>query len=459
MSSTPPIEPLRRQTPAPPVRIVHLGLGNFHRAHQAWYTAHAGDAAQWGIAAFTGRRPDAAERLNRQDGLYTLLVRGADGDHPEVVTSLSRAYAATDHEQFLDLLRRSEVAVVTLTVTEAAYLLGPDGGLDVDRPEVRADADALRADPTAPVTTVPGRLAAGLAARRAAGAGPITVLSCDNLAHNGAVTAAVVTRFADLLDPGVRGWVQENVEFASSMVDRITPATTEEVVERVAELTGRHDESPVPTEPFSEWVVAGEFAAGRPDWESAGAVFVEDVTAHEQRKLWLLNGSHSLLAYAGGLLGHRTIADAVADPRCRSWVEEFWDEACRHLPFPDGDLRGYREALLDRYANPGVRHLLAQIAAGGSLKLPLRVVPALRAERAADRLPRGCATAVAAWIGHLRGEGTPVDDPAAEPAVAAATSADPVRDVLSLLDPGLGDDGDLVDLVSSRLRDLAPGNA
>ncbi|MEZ0491441.1 mannitol dehydrogenase family protein [Kineococcus sp. TBRC 1896] len=457
MTGTPRTGSWHRDRPAPPVRIVHLGLGNFHRAHQAWYTAHASDADGWGIAAFTGRRPEAAEKLQRQDGLYTLLVRGPDGDHPEVVASLSRAYAATDHDEFLDLLRRSEVAVVTLTVTEAAYLLGADGGLDVDRPEVRADAAALRADPTAPVTTVPGRLVAGLAARRAAGTGPVTVLSCDNLAHNGAVTAAVVTRFAGLLDPDLAGWIGAEVEFASSVVDRITPATTDEVVTRVAELTGRHDESPVPAEPFSEWIVAGRFPAGRPDWESAGAVFVEDVTPHEQRKLWLLNGSHSLLAYAGPLLGHRTIADAVADPRCRAWVETFWDEACRHLPIPAADLARYREALLDRYANPGVRHLLAQIAAGGSLKLPLRTVPALRAERAAGRLPGGCATAVAAWVRHLRGEGTPVDDPAADRAVAAATSPDPVRDVLSLLHPGLGEDGGLVDLVSSRLEALGPG--
>ncbi|MEW1960562.1 mannitol dehydrogenase family protein [Kineococcus sp. NPDC059986] len=452
MSTT---EPLRREVPAPPVRIVHLGLGNFHRAHQAWYTAHASDADGWGIAAFTGRRPDAAERLNRQDGLYTLLVRGADGDHPEVVPSLSRAYAATDHAQFLDLLRRSEVAVVTLTVTEAAYLLGPDGGLDAERPEVRADVEALRVDPTAPVTTVPGRLVAGLAARRAAGAGPVTVLSCDNLAHNGRVTGSVVTALAELVDPDLADWIHGDVEFASSMVDRITPATTDEVVTTVEELTGRHDEAPVPTEPFSEWVVAGRFPAGRPDWESAGVVFVDDVTVHEQRKLWLLNGSHSLLAYAGALLGHRTIADAVADPRCRGWVETFWDEACRHLPIPAADLTRYREALLDRYANPGVRHLLAQIAAGGSLKLPLRIVPALRAERAAGRLPEGCATAVAAWIRHLRGEGTPVDDPAADRAVAAATSPDPVRAVLDLLHPGLGEDAELVGFVSSRLQEPA----
>ncbi|WP_380173733.1 mannitol dehydrogenase family protein [Kineococcus sp. DHX-1] len=451
--------PLRRQVPAPPVRIVHLGLGNFHRAHQAWYTARASDADAWGIAAFTGRRPDAAERLNRQDGLYTLLVRGADGDHPEVVTSIARAHAATEHAEFLDLLRRNEVAVVTLTVTEAAYLLSADGQLDEDRPEVAADLAALRTDATAPVTTVPGRLVAGLAARRTAGAGPVTVLSCDNLAHNGPVTGSVVTRLAELVDPGLAQWIRSDVEFASSMVDRITPATTDEVVATVEALTGVHDESPVPTEPFSEWVVAGEFRAGRPDWESSGVVFVDDVTVHEQRKLWLLNGSHSLLAYAGALLGHRTIADAVADPRCRAWVETFWDEACRHLPIPAEDLTRYRAALLDRYANPGVRHLLAQIAAGGSLKLPLRIVPALRAERAAGRFPQGCATAVAAWMRHLRGESTPVDDPAADRAVAAATSDDPVRAVLDLLHHGLGDDADLVELVSSRLDVLTPAAA
>ena len=439
---------------APPVRIVHLGLGNFHRAHQAWYTAHATDAAEWGIAAFTGRRPDAAVRLARQDGLYTLLVRGADGDHAEVIGALAQVHPSTDHDTYLDLLRRRETAIVTITATEAAYLRTGDGHLDVDRPDVVADLQALRSDVTAAVSTLPGRLVAGLAARREAGSGPVTVLSCDNLAHNGAVTATVVLELAELLDSALHAWIGAEVDFADSMVDRITPATTEEVLATVTALTGTTDEAPVPTEPFSEWVVSGRFPAGRPAWESAGVTFVDDVTPYERRKLWLLNGSHSLLAYAASVRGHRTIADAVADPECRGWVEEFWDEACRHLDLPAEELTAYRAALLERYANPGVRHLLAQIAAGGSLKLPLRIVPALLAERAAGRSPVGCATAIAAWVLHLRGVGAPVDDPSADRAERAAVQG--VPDVLDLLHPGLGEDRELAELVASRLAALTP---
>src|SRR5215218_3572342 len=171
--------------PAAPVRLVHLGLGNFHRAHQAWYTANAGDAADWGIAAFTGRRPDVAEQLAPQDGLYTLITRSADGDSFAVLEALVAVHPSTDHEAYLDYLRRPEVAVVTITVTEAGYVRRPDGHLDAGRETVAGDIAALRGDPTAPTVSLPGKLVAGVLARRAAGAGPIAILSCDNLPENG----------------------------------------------------------------------------------------------------------------------------------------------------------------------------------------------------------------------------------------------------------------------------------
>ncbi|MGI3785990.1 MAG: mannitol dehydrogenase family protein, partial [Janthinobacterium lividum] len=284
--------------PAPPVRIVHLGLGSFHRAHQAWYTAHAADADRWGVAAFTGRRPDAAAALAPQDGLYTLVTRSADGDAFEVVGSLAEVHAATEHGRLLDLLARPEVALVTLTVTELGYVLGADGRLDTARDVVRNDAAALRSDARTAVSSMPARVVAGLLARREAGAGAITVLSCDNLPDNGGVTATVVTGFAALVDDTLRAWIEVNVDFATSMVDRITPATTDEDRRLVAQTQGYVDAGPVPTEPFHEWVVSGRFPAGRPRWETAGVTLVDDVTPFEQRKLWLLNGSHSLLAYA-----------------------------------------------------------------------------------------------------------------------------------------------------------------
>ena len=440
--------------PAAPVRLVHLGLGNFHRAHQAWYTANAGDAAEWGIAAFTGRRPDVAEQLAPQDGLYTLITRSADGDSFAVLESLVAVHPSTDHEAYLDYLRRPEVAVVTITVTEAGYVRRPDGHLDADRDTVAGDVAALRGDPTASTVSLPGKLVAGLLARRAAEAGPITILSCDNLPENGAVTATVVTELATAVDETLPRWITEHVDFATSMVDRITPATTDEDRHLIATTQGYSDAAPVPTEPFAEWVVAGRFPAGRPRWEEAGARVVDDVGPYEQRKLWLLNGSHSLLAYAGSIRGHRTIDEAIADPRCREWVETFWDEASRHLILEGAAVTDYRAALLDRFGNRRVRHQLSQIAPDGSIKLPVRIVPALRAERAESRMPLGCATVLAAWVLHLQGQGAPIKDPGADPARAAAAADDrsaAVSGVLDTLSDGLSTDGELVEVVVAQL--------
>ena len=440
--------------PTAPIRIIHLGLGNFHRAHQAWYTAHAPDASAWGIAAFTGRRPDAALALAPQDGLYTLIVKGPEGDRLELLGAVSAVHAAGDHDTYLDYLRRSEVSLVTLTMTEAAYLSDGVGGLR-RTPEVEQDLASLRSDASAAVVTLPARLVAGLLARRAAGAGPITVLSCDNLPHNGSATAGVVTALAAEVDPSLVDWISDHVDFASSMVDRITPATTDEDRELVAERCSYLDAAPVPTEPFSEWVIAGSFPAGRPQWEAAGAQLVDDVTPYEQRKLWLLNGSHSLLAYAGSIRGHTYIDEAIADPVCRGWVQALWDEAVPHLPLPAEDLDSYRSALLERYANPRIRHRLAQIAADGSTKIAVRTLPVLRAERATGRVPVGCATAIAGWIQHLRGAGVPVNDAGAEPYLGLVSLPDEaaVRGVLELLDSGRGSDDELVAAVLSRLHE------
>jgi fructuronate reductase len=421
-----------------PVRIVHLGLGGFFRAHQAWYTGAAPDADHWGIAAFTGRSPGLADALNRQQGRYTLVVRGPSEDENAVQMAVTAAYPGTDLAAWRDHLARPEVAVLTLTVTEAGYRRDRDGGLNRLDDAVRADVEALRDGGT--VTTIPGRLVAGLAARRAAGAGPIAVVSCDNLPGNGEATARVVRETAGLADPALARWIDENVTFPGTMVDRITPRTTPEDVRAVA-ATGWADAVPVVTEPFTEWVLSGEFPAGRPAWEAAGARFVADVAPHETRKLLLLNGGHSLLAYAGSARGHTTVAEAVADPVCRGWLDQWWDEASRHVPLPADELAAYRAALLSRFANPRIRHTLAQIAADGSQKLPIRVLPVLRGERAAGRMPVGGMRILAAWIDHLRGAGAPVDDAGAGPYRERAGSA---RDVLALLAPDLAGDADLV---------------
>ncbi len=443
--------------PAAPVRIVHLGVGNFFRAHQAWYTEHAPDAAEWGIAAFTGRSPAMAEALRPQGGLYTLITRGTETDSYEVISSLTAVHGAAEHEAFLGYLRSPALAIVTLTVTEAGYLRGPDGHLDLANAGVAADIEALREDAGAPVTTTPGRIVSGLLARRDAGAGPLAIVSCDNLSHNGEVLATVVGDLAAEVDSSLAAWLATKVAFGTTMVDRITPATTEEHRASVLAATGLVDAAPVPTEPFSEWVIQGKFPAGRPAWDAAGARIVDDVAPFERRKLALLNGSHSLLAYGATILGHETVADAIHDPRCLAWVEQWWDEACAHIPLPGQDLAAYRQALLERYRNPNIRHALAQIAADGSLKIAVRILPTLRAELADGRVPAGAVRAVAAWVQHLRGLGAPVKDVRAAEVLALAegTLADSVAAVLTFLDPDLAGDDRLRAAVLAQATELA----
>lgn len=442
--------------PAATVRIVHVGLGNFFRAHQAWYTENAPDAAQWGIAAFTGRSTAMADALTPQGGLYTLITRGADGDTFDVISSLSAVHAAGEHDAWLDYWRSPQVAIVTLTVTEAGYLRAPDGGLDTHREDVQADIAALTADPAAAVRTTPGRIVSGYLARRAAVAGPIAIVPCDNLPENGPALQAVIADMIDAVDPTLAGWAAENVAFATTMVDRITPATTDEHRAAVLNATGHLDASPVPTEPFSEWVIQGEFPKGRPSWDAAGALIVEDVAPFEQRKLWLLNGSHSLLAYAATIRGFETVAEAIADPVSRGWVEEWWDEACQHLSLPETDTAAYRQALLDRFENPNIRHALAQIAADGSQKIPVRILPTLRAELAAGRVPNGATRAVGAWVAHLRGHGAPIKDVGADVVTQFAEGSleETVSAVLTFLGADLAADPRVRAAVLTRAREF-----
>lgn len=444
--------------PAAPVRIVHLGLGNFFRAHQAWYTDRSPDAAGWGIAAFTGRSASLADALGPQDGLYTLVTRGAGGDGYEVLSSVSAVHAASDQAAWLSCWRSPQVAVITLTVTEAGYCRRARGGLDTDRDDIRADLEALRTGPTALVTTAPARLVAGLLARRDAGSGALAVVSCDNLPGNGAAVEGVVLDLAALVDPSLSAWIREHLSFVTTMVDRITPRTTDEDRAAVAAATGLRDSAPVVTEPFAEWVLSGEFPAGRPAWHEAGARFVDDIAPFEERKLWLLNGAHSLLAYAGSLRGHQTVAEAMADPQCRVWVEEWWDDATRHLRLPVDEVTAYRAALLDRFTNPNIHHLLAQIASDGTQKLPVRIAPALRAERESGRVPGGAVRVLAAWALHLRGEGAPVADAGARALTGMAELPldGAAQRVVSFVVPDLAGDTALVAAVHTEMTRLQP---
>lgn len=432
-STTTEIPLLRRKgAPAPPVRIVHLGLGAFHRSHQAWFTAHASDAAEWGIASFTGRRPDAALSLAAQDGLYTLVERSPEGDSFEVVGSIAEAVDGADTARLNELVAASSTAIVTLTVTEAVY---------------------EKHDAGSPL----GRLVRALAARQAAGGGPIAVVSCDNVAGNGEVARRAVVAIAEELDAGSGGsgfveWVRENVSFVGTSVDRITPRTTAGDAALVAARCGYRDEAPVVAEPFANWILAGEFPAGRPRWEDAGAQFVADIEPFENRKLWLLNGAHSLLAYAGQLRGHTTVAEAIADPMCREAVEAFWDEAARHLTLPELGVPSYREALLERFSNPRIAHHLAQIAADGTTKLRMRAVPVMSAEMADGRTGVAAARMIAAWMDFVSSDGAgDFQDPLKDEVLVAAALEGRERTaaLAELVSPALAGDPTVVDRLHS----------
>lgn len=443
---------------AAPVRLVHLGLGNFFRAHPCWYTEHAPDAAQWGFAAFTGRgRSPLVGELNEQEGLYTLVSRAADADRFEVLGSLSRAHWADDNDEWLRYFEDPDLSAVTITVTEAGYLRGADGGLDTGRPEVQADIKALRDDPTGVVRTAPARLVAGIAARRRADAGPLALVPCDNTPGNGALAERVVRDLARLVDKDLATWLGDSVAVVTTMVDRITPRVAPEDVRTVLEATGFDDRCPVVTEPFHEWVLSGKFPAGRPRWEESGATFTDDITSYEHRKLWLLNGAHSLLAYAGSIRGHATVAGAAADETCRSWIEEWWAVASPHLDQSAADIAAYRAALLERFGNTRMRDRLDRIAADGSQKIPIRILPVLRAERAEGRVPAGATRVLAAWVCHLRGLGAPVSDARANEVVPLAQGPldKAVPRVLRWLDPALGADADVVAIIVDQSKRFA----
>lgn len=397
------------------VRIVHIGLGAFHRAHQAWYTAQAGDG--WGIAAFTGRTATAATELAAQDGLFTLIQRGAAGDTFEVIDSIVQAHDGNDMAALTALLASPSTSILTLTITEAGYKMASGAGepaLDLQDAAVQADLWLLRERYDAglfassaadfgqlKLSTAAARILVGLAARRCGDGWPLAIVSCDNLPGNGAVTRAGILGFAQGIDTELARWIDNNVSFVDTSIDRITPRTTEADRATVAAQTGFADVSPVVTEPFSSWVLSGDFPAGRPAWEKAGAQFVQDLEAFERRKLWLLNGAHTLMSFAGQLRGHATVAQALADPAVSGWVEEFWDAASAHLPEPELQVPEYRRALRERFENPRIAHYLAQIATDGSLKLAARALPVFRAERAAGRDGAPALRLLASWCDQL----------------------------------------------------------
>ncbi|WP_198663886.1 mannitol dehydrogenase family protein [Jiangella endophytica] len=449
--------------------IVHLGVGAFHRAHQAVYTdlamAAAGDPG-WGIVEVAPRSTDVVDALRRQDGLYTVLERSGDRVAARVVGAVSEAWhAPSSFGEVAGRFADPRVRVVTLTITEKGYLGDPVTGALLDDDTVRADVAAVAAGER-PRTGL-GLLVAGLRGRLMADAGPVTVLSCDNLVGNGHRLGALVGEFVARL-PGPSGtelaaWIAASARFPSAMVDRIVPATTPADRADARRLVGAADDAVVAAEPFTQWVIEDDFAGERPAWERAGAELVADVAPHETAKLRVLNAAHSMIAYLGALAGHETIAAAVADPAVRVAVEALHRDVLATVDAPPGwDLRAYAASVLARFANPALGHRCDQVAADGSQKLPVRVVPTILATRAAGRPSAAATLVVAAWLRFVRSgrsdDGRPltVNDPARDTlrAVGGADAARLLR-AAAAVPAELAADEDWVADVAGYLDDLA----
>lgn len=451
------------------IGIVHLGIGAFHRAHQAVYTdeAMAGEGTgRWGILGVTQRSRAVVDQLAPQDGLYGVLELAEEGTSAHVVGSVHEVVSAVDEPgRVLSAIADPAVGVVSMTVTEKGYRRAADGHLD--RRDAGVLADLERRD--APVTAI-GQLVRGLQ-RRAAHGAPLTVLSCDNLVGNGAVVADLVDDFCAALPAAegepLRDWVVAAVRFPSSMVDRIVPATTERHRARAAELLGVRDEGLVVAEPFRQWVIEDAFAGPVPAWDRAGATLTADVAPYEAMKLRLLNATHSLLAYAGGLAGYETIADAVRDDGLAAAAAALMSEdVLPTLHRPDGvDLADYQRSVLHRFANPALGHRTAQVAMDGSVKLPMRLLGTLRDRLRAGAEPRWAAFTLAAWMAYVaagrdaHGRPLPLDDPLADRLRAAAAGppaelAGRMLEVPEVFDPELRDSAVLRDLLDDHLARL-----
>lgn len=404
--------------------IVHIGVGAFHKAHQAVYTdtALALAGGDWRITGVSLRSAHIAAALNPQDGRYVLLTRSADGDQARLIGSIANVLVAPEApDKVVAAIAHAATRIVTLTVTEKAYGIDrTTGGLDHRHEAIAHDLGR----PDAPRGVI-GFLVAGLARRRETGAGPLTILCCDNLPENGRILCRLVDAFTRQIDPALADWIGQHVRFPSSMVDRITPAATDRTFADAERISGLRDEAAVETEPFSQWIIEDDFAAGRPAWDEAGALFVASVSAYEKMKLRMLNGAHSLIAYAGFLAGYETVADAMRDAGLKRLVERQMQAAAATLPpVPGIDLETYRAELLARFANPAIRHLTYQIAMDGTEKLPQRIgAPLAEAiHRNADREP--FAFALAAWMRYCMavdetGQVYALRDPR-EPAIAQA---------------------------------------
>ncbi|MEM9530315.1 MAG: mannitol dehydrogenase family protein [Pseudomonadota bacterium] len=394
------VSPAKYQVQSAGVGIVHLGPGAFHRAHQAVFTddalAYGGD---WRIVGVQMRSRSVRDALGPQDYRYTLAVLDEE-PQLRVIHALAEVLVLPeDLDAVFAHLTASSTHIVTLTVSEKGYCLNPAGELDGGHPEIRRDL----ANTTEPSTAI-GLVCEALRRRRAAGTVAPTIISCDNLSDNGRLLGAAVRAYAKHIDESLAVWISNNVSFPRTMVDSITPATTDNLRQRVATEMGYEDALPVGREAFSQWVIEDRFSGPRPAWDRAGVMFTEDVPLFETAKLRLLNGAHSALAYAGLLTGYETVRQAVTDEELHHFVRSMMiKEVCPTLRrSEDLDPLAYCDQVLQRFRNPQIEYQLRQVAMDGSQKLQVRLFPTITDNVAAQRPYDRLVHVLAAWLHCLR---------------------------------------------------------
>ena len=469
-SQRPLVDPRELQS-----RIVHVGIGAFHRAHQAVYTqaAAAQSGEPWGIAAVAPGSQATVAGLRAQDCLYSVTDLAAGGSRTRVVGALTEALSLTgDAARVDDLLRSEAVSVVTLTITEKGYFRRADTGeLDTAAPAVAADLDGTRVSGEAPVRTVIGRLASSLAARHRSGGAPISVVSCDNMAANGAALAGVVRGFVQASawadKAAVLDWMTTSVAFPATVVDRIVPVATDDDRRTAGAALGVRDELPVVGEVYRQWVLQDSFAGPRPPWELDGAQFVDDVAPYQLMKLRLLNGSHSALAYLGLATGCATVSEVLRTGWGARLVRGLAAEVSPTLPDIGLDHAGYADTLVDRFSNPMMRDQLRRIGSDGSLKIGERWFGALRQLRAEHAASPVLELALAGWVNATRpgddgGQRFGTTDPAAAAFIecwrTGKAGTAPVAALLRQVGAAdLADDHDLTTTIAQRLPAVRAG--
>jgi mannitol 2-dehydrogenase len=444
--------------------IFHIGVGGFHRAHQALYLdeyLHHNPGSEWGICGvglleFDRRVRDA---LHSQDCLYTLVERSPQGDQARVIGSITQyLFAPDDRQAVIDALASPECRIVTLTITEAGYYyIESSGEFDIQHPTIQHDLQ----HPDQPIG-VYGFLTAALKQRRQKGLAPFTVLSCDNLQGNGNIVRKMLTTFAEMQEPELGRWIAEQVTFPNCMVDRITPATTPPDVEMVRDQFGIEDAFPVVAEPFLQWVVEDQFCAGRPDWESVGVQMTPDVHPYEMMKIRLLNASHLLIGYLGSLAGYTYVHEVMADSLIRQAVERLMAEVTPTLqPVPGINLEDYKKTLIERFANPKIRDQLPRLCLNSSAKLPKWVLSSLRDKLEQDGAIDYISLTVAAWFRYLKGQDDQgkalvIDDPMADVLTQRArgeTDPQPLLEISEIFGD-LSQSQRFVEAVTKHLRQL-----